>query len=302
MLNSRVLESGRRDGRQHRADGSPLDNSLGTPCESKFLDVKATDDRAPLLFRWIPLFPSLKSRARVEIHKIESTNGLRPLGVPEVDPVKVAVVFVNEDHPGGVTSPSAIVGKSDLDFWDPDLPSPPPSQLAGMAAWHKDVSGVNLNGNENFSAVVVASRDPGMSLSGSLRDICNQNPTQTHCYGPGTTLQTGISFIHSYSDSGSGSPSGALVRQVELAGGCGTVDSPYESNPYFNVDDGTSCTAILIQAKVDFGVSGDPTVYPTCARVSASPGGTMSWSAGGIGGALGTWSRRSHPRLPPGGT
>src|SRR5262245_34525421 len=78
-------------------DGSDLtlDNSLGLPCDTKFLDVKVTDDRAPLLFRWIPLFPSPKARARVEAHEIIGTEGVRPLGVPEVDPVNVAVLFVN---------------------------------------------------------------------------------------------------------------------------------------------------------------------------------------------------------------
>jgi hypothetical protein len=280
-------------------DGSTLDNTLGTPCNTKFLDVKATDDRAPLLFKWLPLFPSLKSRALVEIHKVEGTNGLRPLGVPEVDPVRVAVLFINEDDPGGINAASAIVGKSDLDFWDPTLPSPPPPELADMAAWHKDVSGVNLNGNENYSAVVVASRDPGMSLTGSLKTICTQNPTQTHCYGPGTTLQQGISFIHSYSDAGGGGTLGAKVRQVELAGGCGTVSSPYESNPYFNVDDGTSCNAILVQAKIDFGVSGTPTGDPTCAQAFAN-GSAMAWSAGGIGGTLGTWTTTITPTVASG--
>ena len=52
---------------------------------------------APLLWGWIPFFPDLKTRARVEVSQIKSTTGLRPLGVPEVDPEQVAVVFVNED-------------------------------------------------------------------------------------------------------------------------------------------------------------------------------------------------------------
>ena len=55
----------------------------GAPCVSKFLDVKATDHEAPLLWGWIPFFPDLKTRARVEISEIQSTDGLRPLGVPE---------------------------------------------------------------------------------------------------------------------------------------------------------------------------------------------------------------------------
>ncbi len=59
------------------------DWTAGTPCDTKFLDVKATDHDAPLLWKWIPAYPDLKTRARVEVSRIESTNGIRPLGVTE---------------------------------------------------------------------------------------------------------------------------------------------------------------------------------------------------------------------------
>ena len=38
----------------------PLDNTLGAPCAVKFLDVKATEDKIPLLFKWLPATPSPK--------------------------------------------------------------------------------------------------------------------------------------------------------------------------------------------------------------------------------------------------
>lgn len=297
-----VLNSGAYWSPGDPTDGSTLDNTQGLPCDAKFLDVKATDEDAPLLVRWIPLFPDLKTRALVEIHKVEGTNGLRPLGVPEVDPKKVAVLFVNEDAPGGVNSPAAIVGKSFVDFWNPKLPSPPPSELAGMSVWHKDVTGVNFNGSSNYSAVVLASRDPAVSLTsgnGSLQAVCNQNPTQTHCYGPGTTLQQGISFIHSYSGATSGHADAPAIRSVELDGGCGTVVSlAYASNPYFNVDDGNNCATIPIRAVIDFGVTGDPTSPASPNLCAVVPGYT--WSAGGIGGALGTWNGSITPAVASG--
>src|SRR5262249_36216276 len=115
------------------ATDAPKLGEQGGPCYNGYLDVKATDEKAPLLFRWIPLFPSPKSRARVELHELQGGEGLRPIGVPEVDPTSVAVIFVNEDAPGGVTSPSAIVGKSLLDFWDPQDPvaaNRPPAELS----------------------------------------------------------------------------------------------------------------------------------------------------------------------------
>jgi hypothetical protein len=275
------------------AADAPKLGVAGGPCYNGYLDVKATDNKAPLLFRWIPLFPSPKSKARVELREFQGGEGIRPIGVPEVDPTSVAVVFVNEDAVGGVTSASAIVGKGPLTFWDPDDVDPlkrPPGELAGVSAWHTtSPTGVtaNFNGNENFSAVVVASRDPGFSLNagnGSLYDICHQNLTQTHCYGPGTTLQQGISFIHSYTDAGGGTLQAPIIRGVDLYGGCGVVGTPSESNPYFNVDDGTNCAAITIHANIDFGPLTDPSnpgAYPDCVRVTASPGGPMTYAGGG---------------------
>ena len=92
-----------------RADGSMLDWSLGTPCTTKSLDVKATDYKVPNLFRWIPLFPSVKARALVEFRKTKNTNGVRPIGVPEFDPVKVAALFVDEGF--AASNPASISGR-----------------------------------------------------------------------------------------------------------------------------------------------------------------------------------------------
>jgi hypothetical protein len=65
---------------------------------------------------------------------------------------------------------------------------------------------------------------------------------------------------------------------VELSGGCASDLSA----PYFNLNGG--CSMAVARAVVDFGVAGDPTAMPICARVSTSPGGALSWvDSGGIG-------------------
>ena len=56
------------------------------PCDAKFLDVKATDDTLPLLWRLIPLSPSLKTKATVEIRKLPGLYGIPALGGPETRP------------------------------------------------------------------------------------------------------------------------------------------------------------------------------------------------------------------------
>ncbi|MBA3375166.1 MAG: Tad domain-containing protein, partial [Actinobacteria bacterium] len=265
----------------------PADNTMGTPCDMRYLDAKATDDDAPLLFGFIPFVADPHAHARVEIRQTQIPKGILPFAVPEVDPVRVAVLVVNEDI--SETNPNSVVGKGFLNKQS-RFPGDP---LASFNVWRADVAGVNVNGNENFGVVVLTSRNPNVSLTGSLRTICNQDTVQTTCYAGGTST-SGLSFIHSYTNSGSGSAANPRIRQVELAGGCG------QSGPYFNLDDDVSCNAILIQAVLDFGVSGDPTGFPTCARVTATPGGAMTWGAGGVGGQLGTWTASFVPAIQSG--
>ena len=95
------------------AAGTPVPGALpGTPCYTKFLDVKATDHDAPSFWGSLPFYPDPKTRARVRVSQIQSTDGLRPLGVPEVDPEQVAVLIVNED--ANPTLPDSVRGKAFL--------------------------------------------------------------------------------------------------------------------------------------------------------------------------------------------
>ena len=228
-------------------DGSTLDWTSGAACTAKYLDVKATDDQAPLLWGWIPYYPDLKTRARVEISKVQSSNGLRPIGVPEVDPEQVAVLFVDED--GSPSSQASIRGSAFL-----TEQTTPPTGLESMSVWSKDsISPVAINGGQSFNVIVVTSRSPApMSLSGTLSQICNQNPTQTHCYG-GQQLTDGLSFIHAYSTTGTGGANNPIIRGVTLGGGC-TGDL---SRPYFDLEGGCP---IGITATIDFDTgANDPT-------------------------------------------
>jgi hypothetical protein len=258
----------------------------GGPCYNGYLDVKVTDHNAPLLFRWIPLFPSPKSRARVELRDLQGGEGLRPIGVPEVDPAVVAVLIVNENAAGGVTSPGAIVNPPAQRILDEQ--STLPAGLSGMHVWSKSLTGIDLGGgSQDFRAVIVTSRDPAFAATGSLDSICTDNPTQTFCYTYDGSLSGGISFIHSYNGGGTGTADVPIVRDVTLAGGCGvgSASPARDSNPYFNVDDGTTCSGIGISATIDFGTGGADPTQPVasggvCAEVSASPGGNMIYAGG----------------------
>lgn len=247
-----------------------LDNTLGLPCDTKFLDVKATDDRVPLLWRWIPLFPSPKARARVEIRQVQGLNGTMPWAVPEQDPAVVAALIINEDQ--AATSTASVVSAVPL-VKQTNLPANDP--LRQWSTWRGDALDIGLSNGSNFGVVILTSRDPSASLSGSLDAICRQNLVQTRCYAGGTNSSS-LSFIRAYSP---GTPAVA-VRDVQLINANCSNDL---SAPYFLLNGGCS---VQMHAVVDFGVSGDPQGMPTCGSVSG-----MTWSAGGIGGPLGTWTR-----------
>ena len=88
-------------------DGSTLDNTLdpdgdpatpGDPCTTKTLDVKATDDEAPNLWGLIPLIlPARRRRQGSKSSRSSRRAGMLPFAVPEVDPARVAALFVNEN-------------------------------------------------------------------------------------------------------------------------------------------------------------------------------------------------------------
>jgi Flp pilus assembly protein TadG len=257
-------------------DGSTLDWTQGDPCTTKFLDVKATDDSAPSLWKWLPFYPDLKTRAKVKISQVQSTNGMRPLGVPEMDPKQVWAVFVDEN--GDPSSASSIVGFDSLAHLDSTTTPPAPTSLASMSVWSKEIMApVNLSGGTAFGVVIVASRDTTpMVLTGkTLSQICSSASGQVECYG-GNQLDDGVSFIHAFATGGSGTATTPIIRGVTLDGG-NTVDL---SRPYFNFEaDGL----ITISADIDFGTGTNDPRDPVaqggvCARVDASPGGQLSWS------------------------
>jgi hypothetical protein len=277
------------DGLVPGTNGYGLDNTLdsgdgdllGDPCNERYLDAKATDDDAPPIWGLIPITPSPKTHAKVEIRDLPSSFGMLPWAVPEIDPAAVAVLFINENPQTGQPIVHHVQTLHEED--DTTLP---------WSEWRTDVGFQDVafnDGQENIGIIVLVSKnDPTPTLSGTISDICDPpgGAGLIACYGNPASQTSGLSFIHGYS---LGTPDfdAPEIHQVELAG-CDTTFSPANySAPYFVLDGG--CSAV-VQAVIDFGFTGDPTpsapspLNGACATV---PGYT--WSAGGIGGPLGTW-------------
>ena len=248
----------------------PLDNSIavpGDPCSTSSLDAKATDEAVRPLWGLLPLTPSPKSHAKVEIFDLESARGMLPWAVPEIDPAMVAALFVNENN-GVVFDWQYMDEADDLSLpWSEWITQPGQEPVTFGGA------------NDRTSVVILVSKnDQTPSTTGTLGQICTQDPGLVACYA-GSGQTSGLSFIHAYDGGSAGTLASPVIREVELdAAGCSAADL---SSPYFTLDGG--CSA-FVQAVIDFDVSGDPTQHPQCARV---PGYT--WTSGGLGGPLGHW-------------
>ena len=258
-------------GLDNSADGDPSTPAFESshPCDSKFLDVMGTDDKAPLLWGLIPVSASPNAHAKIEIRDLVSARGMLPWAVPEIDPARVAALFVNEFN--GSVFDWQYLDAND----DPGLP---------WSEWTTSVGQepVTLGGaNDRTSIVVLVSKnDSSPSMTGTLAQICGQDPGLVKCYA-GSGQTSGASFIHAYNGTFSGTKPSPQARQVQLAAtGCSAADL---SAPYFTLDG--ACSAV-VQAVIDFGVSGDPRpLSKACASVAG-----YTWSANGLGGSLGTWT------------
>jgi hypothetical protein len=265
-----------------------LDNSLGAPCASSFLDGKETDNRAPNLFPWLQFFPSPKTHARVEIRRVRGEAGYLPLAVPEIDPSYVYAIFVDYAQDG--TQVPIKVQNMTKDQTSARCPVGVGLQFP-YSCWATTVGqeAVQIHKNNSYSdgtgvIVLVAKTDTPPSMSGSVNSICAQ--TLVVCYD-GTGAGSGLNFIHSFQGS-NGSPGTPILKDVNVgAASCPPGASPGDlSSPYFTNDD-NDCTA-PVTAQVDFGVTGDPTRAPNqnpagiCAQVSG-----LTWVS--TSGTISTW-------------
>ena len=252
------------------------------------MDAKATDDKAPPLWGLIPLTPSPKTHAKVEIHQVQAENGFLPFAVPEIDPEAVFAIFVDDDT-------GAVVDSQKLKHWDTGNPlAPAPCTTLPFSCWvttpGQEQVCITCNGTSNNTGVVilVSKEDPNPSMAGSLANICSPPPPADDlvaCYRNPATYgsQSGLSFIHSFGVAGAPGAAQPNLRDVRLLpSGCPPISDL--SAPYFTLEG--DCTA-AIDAVVDFGPAGqpDPTVFPICAKIDG-----FTWTSGGIGGQYGTWT------------
>lgn len=226
-------------------DGDPMTIDPGDPCSTRTLDVKATDDDAPLLFGFVPYVADPKRHARIQVRQVKEQKGLLPFAVPEIDPAAVVAIFVDENT-GEVLANQLL-----MKFDDPAIP---------FSEWKTATldEPVNLK-SENTGVVIMVSKeddDPVRATGiGALATMCNQSPGLVKCYA-GAGNQSGLTFIHGWSDA-AGSPAAPKIRDFRVTDvNCGADD---DSAPYFLLTGDCDAAALAV---IDFGVTGNPAQNP----------------------------------------
>lgn len=211
------------------------DFSLGLPCDTRFLDVKATDVDIPTPFGGLVSSVSsvdIKARARVEVKKVKVLTGFLPWAVPDVEPKKVAVIFVNEDD-------GSVIGADFINPQDLDTNGNPIPQALNGTSVTLYTGLLTPTVVPNTGMIVLTSQVANPSLAGTLAAICGQ--TGVKCTA-GSTKTSGVDFIHGWPSTSSG----IVLRDATLM----NIDCLDESAPYFQWNAGCN---FKLRADIDFG-------------------------------------------------
>jgi Putative Flp pilus-assembly TadE/G-like len=208
----------------------------GTPCTTKFVDVKITEANLPWYMR-LAVVPAINAHARVSILQKTGSAGGLPIGVPDSNPISAAAIYVNEVD-------GTVVGIQPLTTTQPVT-----ANGESLTLWTGAAASVDIQ-SAHTGVVIALSGKQGWTPSGTLSQICNQVLVQ--CYQGGELGPwMGLSHIQGYSTAGTGSPTAPILRDVTLY----PVGCTDDSAAYFLLNAG--CT-VGVKAKVDFGADPQP--------------------------------------------
>ena len=275
----------------------------GSVCSAKSLEVKATEDDSPLLWGWLPFFPDIKKRAKVELRQAIGLNGLLPIGVRVPKPVSSAAIFFDEAD-GRILAVRYFAEDASV----PGMPAgyegfstkaAPTASISGLP--RKTGVAVALS----FVPACVSTDTPSPCFEDegftTVNQLCNQGTgTQVvSCYSgsgawPTRNVTTGLHFMRGWLDSnvGNGPP--------ELRGAF-LVNSGCEANGYFNsvfvgscgaqltvdVALGSAASRVASNVELRYKVAGG-TFCNTCLLTPDNPGatGVARYRTTGVGSSL----------------
>jgi Putative Flp pilus-assembly TadE/G-like len=234
--------------------------SDGDPCDTGFVDVKLTEAGSPPLFAFLSNH-DFRAHARVKIFKLQSSNKLLPIAVPDPEPRAARVTYVDEAT-GTVLASSSLSRngtQNGLSIWEsPDVAVPITAQHVGVR--------VALSGD-------------------SATTTCGQNYVSCFDLTSGTR---GLVHLRGWTAAGTATAQAPIARSVSLVPGT-CPDATF-------VNAAVSCT-IGVNATVDFGAAIANPVTTLGATVSATVAGTnypLTYNAG-----TKVWSANGAIPVPP---
>ena len=260
------------------AGSNPADDTspVGSVCDSKILDVKATEGNSLPLASILPLFPDIKRKARLQIEEAAGVKDLLPIAVRVPRPLSAVAVFYNEQT-------NTIISSQYLrEVCTPGVPYCVPLAPAGLGQWTTDpatsttVPGVSVAGTTGV--VIASSFRPACNAVGAttpcldaspagvtdINAFCNQNVTVTCWDSTGaagsSNVQAGVQFIRGYGNAATGTGIPQLRSAYIRPSGAGC-------QPYFNSLP-TACGGIL-SVQVDLGAL--QSMYPVPAGPPPGP-------------------------------
>lgn len=245
------------------AGSNPADQTTpsGSVCESKILDVKATEGNSFPLASVLPLFPDIKRKARLQIEEAAGVTGLLPIAVRIPRPLSAVAVFYNEQD-GNIISSQYM-----REVCIPTVTYCVPFAPAGLGQWTTDpasatapvpgvsvatTTGVVIASSFRAACNVTGATAPCLDASpAGVTDInafCNQNRTVTCWDATGSAgssnVEAGVQFIRGYGNTPTGTGTPQLRSAYLRPSGAGC-------EPYLNSLP-TACSQIL-NLEVDLG-------------------------------------------------
>ncbi|MEK6275160.1 MAG: pilus assembly protein TadG-related protein [Actinomycetota bacterium] len=235
----------------------------GPPCAAKMVDLKLTEANLPLFFGLIPglsVVPAINARARVQVQQLSYASGSLPIAVPDVDPTRARVTFINE-------TTGAVLASTPLNNT---------GVANGLSIWDNSAAPLSVPVNTSDIGVRV-------TLGGGASTTCGD--PLVDCYDSGSS--NGIVHVRGWSSAGSGAqPNPPLARDVTLVPGSCT-------DPYFS-SASSSCT-IGVSAVVDFGPLGPTPVGGTVRAVVGGVNRPLTYNTGN-----GRWESTGNNYFPIG--
>lgn len=294
------------------ADSSLENTDTAGPCTTGYLDVKATDDKPPVVFgaSVAGITPSIHAHARIDFFVADFLSGaqLLPVALPDPTPKRAYAYFVNESTGAPLNDSSGNplpavplyytgLSQNGVDYWDSLDRSQSP------AAYHFDTIPSMPAGNVGVR----------IALSGSLTNSqCGQplvscyDTTSGNTAPNGTTPLYGIDNIRTFDASATPGTGSALAALTVYGAKLTTADC---TNPYFPT--ATCSVRLHIRAKFAPGitVTGNPKLTMV-ARVDGAtqnsqqfamaPGSSSDCPAANPAGSL-CWESTADIPVPAGG-